>query len=135
MQGCPDLGENGLLENSRIIAFIATAVPDASKRFYNEILGLTLAEETPFAIVFETNNTVIRIQKTERVYPPPYTSLGWEVDSIAETVQTLSAMGVQFERYEGLEQDGLGVWNVPDGAKVAWFKDPDSNLLSLTQVA
>lgn len=122
------------LKNSKMVGFLATSRPDISKRFYNEILELTLIEETPYALVFESANAVIRIQKTEEVYPPPYTTIGWEVENIEFTVRALSESGVQFERYEGMEQDDRGVWDVPNGSKVAWFKDPDGNLLSLTQV-
>ncbi len=118
-----------------MIGFVATASPEQAKQFYGERLGLALVEETPFAIVFESGNTVIRVQITKQVQPPPYTSLGWEVGNIAETASALSDTGMQFEQFEGLKQDTLGVWNSPDGSKVAWFRDPDGNLLSLTQSA
>ena len=124
-----------MLENSMMVGFIATSMPELSKRFYKELLGLVLIEETPYAIVLESKNAIIRIQKTEQVFPPPYTSLGWEVENITGIVRSLSDSGVQFEMYEGLKQDQLGVWDVPGGSKVAWFKDPDGNLLSLTQTA
>jgi catechol 2,3-dioxygenase-like lactoylglutathione lyase family enzyme len=122
------------LKNSKMVGFLATSRSDIAKRFYDEILDLTLIEETPYALVFESVNAVIRIQKTEDVFPPPYTTIGWEVENIEFTVRALSDSGVQFERYEGMNQDDLGVWNIPNGSKVAWFKDPDGNLLSLTQV-
>ena len=122
-----------MLRNSTVVGFVATSMPELSKHFYNKVLGLTLLEESPFAIVFQANNTVIRVQKTEQAHPPPYTTLGWTVKNIAETVHALSAAGVQFEQYDGLEQDNTGLWNTPDGAAIAWFKDPDGNLLSLTQ--
>lgn len=123
-----------MLKHSKLICFVATARPVVSKQFYGEILGLTLLEETPFAIVFEAKNTIVRIQKTDQVHAPPYTTLGWEVDNISETVRALSGSGVLFQQFDGLDQDEIGVWNIPDGAKVAWFKDPDGNLLSLTQI-
>lgn len=124
-----------MLSNSRVVGFVATAMPEASKRFYAEVLGLTLVEDTPFAIVLASKNATIRVQKAGQVQPPPYTSLGWEVDDLVATARALAGSGVQFERFEGLEQDDSGIWNVPGGAKVAWFKDPDGNLLSLTQSA
>lgn len=122
-----------MLKNSKVVGFVATSNAKNSKHFYRECLGLTLVEETPFAIVFESNNAVIRVQKTDKVCPPPYTSLGWEVDNIDESVRTLSVSGVRFEHFDGLDQDELGVWGTPDGSRIAWFKDPDGNLLSLTQ--
>lgn len=124
-----------MLKNSRIVGFIATSMPEISKKFYSELLGLVLIEETPFAIVLESKNAIVRVQKTEQVCPPPYTSLGWQVEDITATVRSLSDTGLQFEQFEGLEQNELGVWDVPGGSRVAWFKDPDGNLLSLTQVA
>ena len=124
-----------MLNDSKVVGFVATSKPEISKHFYQETLGLTLIEESPYAIVFESSNTVIRIQKTEQVCPPPYTSLGWEVENLTETVRILSDSGVLFVKYDGLDQDKLGIWNISGGAKVAWFKDPDGNLLSLTQAA
>ena len=122
-----------MLKDSKLVGFVATSMPEVSKQFYEERLGLNLVEETSFAIVFESNNTFIRIQKTGKTHPPPYTSLGWEVEDIGVTARSLSDSGVQFEKFDGLEQDDLGVWNVPGGSKVAWFKDPDGNMLSLTE--
>jgi hypothetical protein len=63
----------------------------------------------------------------------PYTVLGWQVDDIAAAVRGLVAKGVKFERYFWMEQDDLGIWSAPSGAKVAWFKDRDGNLLSVGQ--
>lgn len=122
-----------MLKDAKLVGFVATSMPEVSKKFYEECLGLNLVEETSFAIVFESNNTFIRIQKTGKAHPPPYTSLGWEVEDIGVTARALSDSGVQFEQFDGLEQDDLGVWNVPAGSKVAWFKDPDGNMLSLTE--
>ncbi|MBX2884588.1 MAG: VOC family protein [Granulosicoccus sp.] len=122
-----------MLKHSKLVGFVATSKPESSRRFYGELLGLSLIEESPYAIVFESHDTIIRVQKTEQVFPPPYTSLGWEVENINEIVRSLSDAGVQFEQFQGLEQDAAGVWSVPNGSKVAWLKDPDGNLLSLTQ--
>ena len=66
--------------------------------------------------------------------PLAYTVLGWETSNIMETVKDLDNKGVQFELYSALPQDDLGIWTTPDGAKVAWFKDPDGNTLSITQM-
>ena len=122
-----------MLKNSKMVGFVATSRPEISKQFYEEILGLTLIEDTPFSIVFESGNATIRIQKTRQVRSPPNTSLGWEVANIELIVRALSDSGVRLEKFEGMEQDDLGVWSVPGGSRVAWFKDPDGNLLSLTQ--
>jgi catechol 2,3-dioxygenase-like lactoylglutathione lyase family enzyme len=122
-----------MLSTSPIIAFAATKDPQRARQFYEDVLGLGLVADEPFALVFDANGTSLRIQKVEQVSPPPYTTLGWQVDDIAEIARGLAVEGVSFERFEGLEQDELGVWTSPGGANVAWFRDPDANLLSLTQ--
>jgi hypothetical protein len=98
-------------------------------------LGLRLLADEPYALVFDTNGTMLRVQKVQQVTPAPYTALGWEVPDIYATVRELSKKHVAFERISipGSSQDELGVWTADDGTKVAWFKDPDGNTLSLTQ--
>ncbi|MHA1559447.1 MAG: VOC family protein [Alphaproteobacteria bacterium] len=120
---------------NRLIAFVATAKPAESRAFYSETIGLVFIEETEFSIVFASGETMLRIQKVSEVTIPPDTALGWEVDDIAGRVQDLTSKGAMFERLEGFPQDHDGIWSAPDGTKVAWFRDPDGNLLSLTQFA
>jgi catechol 2,3-dioxygenase-like lactoylglutathione lyase family enzyme len=115
------------------MAFVATSHAPRAKTFYAEVLGLDLLEDTPFALVFNANGTTLRVQKADAVVPAPYTILGWEVDNIRSVVRALVAKGVQFRRYEGMDQDPDGIWAAPGGAQVAWFADPDGNTLSLTQ--
>ena len=122
-----------MLASQPVIAFVATAAPAEALRFYRDVLGLALVEDSPFALVLEAGGTMVRVQKVERLAPQPFTALGWRVDDIAATIGELVARGVRFERFGFFEQDELGVWTTPDGAKVAWFKDPDGNTLSLTQ--
>jgi catechol 2,3-dioxygenase-like lactoylglutathione lyase family enzyme len=124
-----------MLANSELIAFGATTQPERAKSFYGSTLGLRLIADEPFAIVFDANGTMLRLQKANRHTPPPFTALGWRVDDMAAMVQKLLTAGVQLERFQGFEQDTTGVWTAPDGTKVAWFKDPDGNVLSLTQFA
>ena len=73
------------------------------------------------------------VQKVEQVNPLPYTALGFSVTDIVEKINSLTAKGVVFERYEFLQQDDLGIWTTPDGARIAWCKDPDGNVVSLTE--
>jgi hypothetical protein len=89
--------------------------------------------EDPFALVFDAHGTMLRVTNVAEVAAAQYTVLGWEVPNILAATKDLSAAGVKFERYPGLPQDELGIWTAPSGAKVAWFKDPDGNTLSLTQ--
>jgi len=76
---------------------------------------------------------MLRIQKVEQVQRLPYTALGWDVSDIRTTVRQLRLAGVVFQRYDGLDQDEDCIWRSPSGALVAWFEDPDGNILSLTQ--
>jgi catechol 2,3-dioxygenase-like lactoylglutathione lyase family enzyme len=122
-----------MLSEQAVMAFLATSNAAQARAFYTEVLGLALVSDTGFALVFDANGTMLRVQKVEVVAPHRYTALGWLVADIAATIAGLSSRGVTFERYEGLEQDALGVWQSPSGAQVAWFKDPDDNVLSLTQ--
>lgn len=121
-----------MLHTAAVIAFIATSDAERAKAFYRDTLGLSLVSDEPYALVFDLNGTMLRIQKAASHKPYPYTSLGWNVPDIAAAVDGLAARGVRFERFPGFEQDDRGIWQVPDGTRVAWFKDPDGNLLSLT---
>ena len=117
------------------MAFIPIADGARAKAFYGGVLGLSLIEETPFAIVYAGPGGDLRLAKTPEFTPQPFTLVGWVVADIAGEMQSLATKGVNFERYAHMEQDDYGVWTVPDGAKICWFKDPDGNLLSLTQPA
>ena len=121
------------LGSQKMMGFVATTDAGKAKAFYGGILGLRLVSEDGFALVFDVNGTMLRVQIVAAVVPHPYTSLGWAVGNIAALVGALSEVGVRFEVYAGMGQDAMGVWASPSGAKVAWFKDPDGNVLSLTQ--
>ena len=121
------------MTNSKIICFVATRDAASARRFYETTLGLKCVSEDAFAIVFDANGTMLRVQKVKELSPAQYTALGWEVADIAARIRVLSEKGVRFERFPGVPQDELGVWTSPSGAKVAWFKDPDGNTLSLTE--
>ena len=122
-----------MLGSADVIAFVATDDPAAARKFYAETLGLRLIADEEFALVFDANGTPLRIQKVRDHAPLPYTALGWKVANVHDAVSRLQARGVRFERFPWHPQDERGVWATPDGAKVACFKDPDGNLLSLTE--
>ena len=122
-----------MLAGDDLIAFVATGDPAGARAFYGDTLGLELVEETPFAVVFRAGATMLRVTIVDAVVAAPYTVLGWAVEDIAARVRELGERGVAFERYAGMEQDELGIWRSPSGARIAWFKDPDGNTLSLTQ--
>jgi catechol 2,3-dioxygenase-like lactoylglutathione lyase family enzyme len=122
-----------VLQNSDLIAFAPTTDPARARRFYGETLGLALVAHTEFALVFDAHGTMLRISDVHELAPAEHTILGWRVSDIVETVRGLAKAGVAFASYPWLNQDQLGVWTSPDGSRVAWFKDPDGNTLSLTQ--
>jgi catechol 2,3-dioxygenase-like lactoylglutathione lyase family enzyme len=123
------------LGQRNIIAFVTIANGERAKQFYRDTLGLRLVSDEAFALVFDANGVMLRLAKANQVMPAPGTVLGWNVPDIATAVTELKDAGVFFERFEGMAQDELGIWYPPSGAKVAWFKDPDGNLLSLTEFA
>jgi catechol 2,3-dioxygenase-like lactoylglutathione lyase family enzyme len=122
-----------MLGSRPIIGFVATTDSSRAQAFYGAKLGLRFIANDGFALVFESDETMIRVVKVDGFVPAPYTILGWQVEAIQATVAVLRERGVVFERYTGLEQDKLAIWTAPGGAQVAWFKDPDGNLLSISQ--
>ena len=119
-----------------VVAFVPSRNPTKARAFYEGVLGLRFVSEDPFAVVFDANGVMIRVANVSSVKgfkPAPFTILGWLVDDIGKVVKGLNKIGVEFERFPWMEQDKLGVWNSPSGAKIAWFKDPEGNVLSVTQ--
>jgi catechol 2,3-dioxygenase-like lactoylglutathione lyase family enzyme len=122
------------LSKYNIIGFISIVNVPRAIAFYRDILGLRLvSEEPPFAVVFDANGIMLRLGMAKELPPAHGTVLGWQVPEIAATVKNLGQTGVRFEHYGGMDQDELGIWTSPSGAKVAWFKDPDGNILSVTE--
>ncbi len=122
------------LDEHPIVAFIASGDPVRAKHFYGETLGLRLAsDELPFALVFDAHGTMLRVTVVKEVKAAAYTVLGWHVTDISAAADGLREAGVQFERYPGMQQDELGIWTSPGGSKIAWFKDPDGNTLSISE--
>jgi catechol 2,3-dioxygenase-like lactoylglutathione lyase family enzyme len=124
----------GLAENSPV-AFIPTTKPEAARAFYEKTLGLRFESADEFAIVFRVGaaNIMLRVTIVPELTPLPFTIFGWQVDDIVARVTDLAAKGVEFTRYGFLEQDERAIWSAPGGTKVAWFRDPDGNTLSLSQ--
>lgn len=122
-----------MLDTCQIAAFVATADAERSRKFYEKTLGLKLVSDEEYAVVFDTNGTTLRIQKVQTVEPNSYTALGWHVPDIEAMVDELVGRGVVFEMFDGFGQDPRGIVTFPNGARVAWFKDPDGNILSLDQ--
>ena len=125
--------KESILGTQQLVAFVATRDPSRAKKFYRDILGLPLVSEDEFALVFDTAGTMLRVTRVQEVAAAKYTVLGWRVRDIVTTAKDLQKVHVTLERYPGMQQDELGIWNSPSGARVAWFKDPDGNTLSITQ--
>lgn len=122
------------LAKYQLIAFATIVDVERAKHFYRDVLGLNLvSEEPPFALIFDANGTMLRWGMAKKLPEAHGTVLGWQVPEIDVAVKELLECGIQFERFEGLEQDDKGIWTSPSGAKVAWFRDPDGNILSLSQ--
>lgn len=119
------------LHAENLVAFGATSDAPRALRFYAETLGLRLVVDDPFALVFDANGTELRLQKVPDVMPPNYTVLGWRVRDLGAVIDALVAQGVTMERFPGMPHDERGVWRAPSGTSLAWFRDPDGNLLSL----
>jgi len=122
-----------MLLEPKITAFIPTKQVEKSKQFYSNVLGLNLVSEDAYGIEFESNGCFLRIAIVHELKPYPFTVLGFKICDIESHVKSLIVKGVKFEKYDGLAHDNLGIWTSPSKAKVAWFKDPDGNLLSLTE--
>src|ERR1700756_23081 len=122
-----------MLNSAKIIAFVPIRDSKKSRPFYEETLGLGFVSDSPFALVMNANGTMVRLAKMPNFTPASFTIMGWEVSAIEQAVTELFGKGVRFEQFPGLPQDELGIWTAPTGDKVAWFKDPDGNILSISQ--
>jgi len=123
-----------MLNNANIKAFVPTTKPDEAKVFYKDILGLKLLSEDGYALEFEANGILVRISIVPELKPHAFTILGWNVPDISSTIKSLNEKGVECKKYDFMEQGSLGIWTSPNGSKVAWFNDPDGNVLSLTEI-
>ncbi|MBM1106949.1 VOC family protein [Aurantibacter crassamenti] len=122
-----------MLKEPTITAFLPTSKTEQSKQFYINTLGLKLVSENIYALEFEGKGAFLRITVVEKFNPHPFTVLGFKIKEIESQVKSLNKKGVKFERYNYFDQDELGIWIAPSKAKIAWFKDPDGNLISLTE--
>jgi len=124
-----------MLSDAPLMAFIPVTDPAAARRFYETTLGLDVVEESTNAVVVDAMGTMLRLTPVGDLLVQPFTIAGWQVRDIGRVVDGLSALGVAFTRYEGMNQDDRGIWTTPGGDRVAWFTDPDGNTLSLTSFA
>jgi catechol 2,3-dioxygenase-like lactoylglutathione lyase family enzyme len=118
---------------AQVVTFVPTKNFKPAQKFYESTLGLPLIAKDKFALMFEVGGTRIRIAKVAEFEPAPFTILGWRVASAKDAVAAMTQRGVVFERFPGMTQDESGIWTAPSGARVAWFKDPDGNMLSVSE--
>lgn len=122
-----------MLAASKLIGFVPTKDSKRSREFYEGKLGFQFVSDDQFALVMQAGDSMIRIAKAGNFTPAQYTVMGWEVTEIEAIVKWLNGRGVVFEKYPFVQDRELGIWTTPNGDKVAWFKDPDGNVLSLSQ--
>jgi catechol 2,3-dioxygenase-like lactoylglutathione lyase family enzyme len=122
-----------VLARATLIAFVPTTDLERSHAFYGGTLGLRRVEASAFANAYDAAGTALRVTRVDELAPHPFTVLGWHVEDIAAAVADLRARAVVFVRYPGMDQDADDAWTSPSGARIAWFRDPDDNTLSLTQ--
>jgi catechol 2,3-dioxygenase-like lactoylglutathione lyase family enzyme len=122
-----------MLGTINIVAFVPTRDSEKARWFYEGVLGLRFVKDDGFTLVLDANGIMVRVAKAPEFKPAAFTILGWQVSGIEKVVAALHDRGVHFERFGFLEQDKLGIWTAPSGDKVAWFKDPDGNVLSISE--
>jgi catechol 2,3-dioxygenase-like lactoylglutathione lyase family enzyme len=122
-----------MLAASKMMGFVPTTDAKKARAFYEGKLGFEFVSDDPFALVVKAGDTMIRVAKAQNFAPAPYTVLGWEVADIGKVVAWLNQQGVTLEKYPFIQDQELGIWTTPNGDKVAWFKDPDGNVLSVSQ--
>jgi catechol 2,3-dioxygenase-like lactoylglutathione lyase family enzyme len=124
-----------VLETSEAVAFLPTEDLDRAELFFHGVLNLELMSRSPYASVFQVGGATLRVTKVDGLRPQPFTVFGWLVADLRTVIRELRGKETDMLRYEGLTQDDDGVWTTPNGDLVAWFHDPDANVLSLTQLA
>lgn len=122
-----------MLDSARMVGFIPTEDYDRAREFYESKLGFQFVTLDQYALVMSTGKNMIRIAKLKGLTPAQYTVLGWEVENIEAIVTWLMERGVVFAEYPFIQDRELRIWTTPNGDRVAWFKDPDGNVLSVSQ--
>jgi predicted enzyme related to lactoylglutathione lyase len=123
-----------MLGDKNLKAFVSTIDAKRAKTFYRDALGLTFLSEDQYALEFDANGTLLRVTIVPELNPQGFTVLGWNVPDISDMIKLLNKKEIVCNQYDFLEQDDLGIWTAPGGSKVAWFNDPDGNILSLTEI-
>ncbi len=126
--------ESAMMDSARLIGFARVTDYAKARAFYEGVLGLQFVSQDDFALVMRSGSNMIRLSRSKGFAPGDSTILGWEVAGVERAAAELSKQGVAFEKYPWVnDPTGLGIWTAPNGDKVAWFKDPDGNILSISE--
>ena len=121
-----------MLEQGKMVGFVFTTDYERARSFYEGKLGFRFVSQDGHALVLHTGKNLIRIAKLPEFTAQRGTVLGWEVENVEATVNELTKKGVTIEKYPWVADKETGIWATPNGDKVAWFKDPDGNVLSVS---
>lgn len=122
-----------MLAGQQATAVVPTTDAGRARLFYGTTLALPFVEDDGYAVVFDCGGTSLRVTRVDALTPQPFTIFGWWVDDLDDTMRSLRTSGVNFSRYDHLAQDESDVWTAPDGTRMAWFTDPDGNVLSIRE--
>ena len=122
-----------MLGSAKMIGFVPTKDYEKARAFYEGKLGFTFVSLDQFALVMRAGAHMVRIVRMPDFTPLQGTILGWEVADVPRMAAWLRERGVAIEKYPFVLDQEFGIWTTPDGNKVAWFKDPDGNVLSISQ--
>jgi catechol 2,3-dioxygenase-like lactoylglutathione lyase family enzyme len=124
-----------MLADSKLMGFIFTRDYNNARAFYEGKLGLQFISQDQYALALKAGEHMIRITKIPDFVPARATVLGWQVQDIGAVVAWLKERGVILEDFPFIQDRKLGIWSAPGGDRIAWFKDPDGNVLSVSQHA
>ncbi|MGB7680289.1 MAG: VOC family protein [Candidatus Acidiferrales bacterium] len=122
-----------MLETGKMAGFVLTKDYEKAREFYAGKLGFEFVSLDQYALVVRVGGHAVRIVKMPNFTPLQSTVLGWEVGDIEAVVAWLARRGVATEKYPFVQDRERGIWTAPGGDRVAWFKDPDGNVLSVSQ--
>jgi catechol 2,3-dioxygenase-like lactoylglutathione lyase family enzyme len=121
-----------MLRNTDAVATLGVKDLGVATRFYEETLGLSRAgTEDNESIVLKSGDTAINVYRSRFAGTNKATALTWAVDDVDDVVRTLKGKGVKFEHYDLPDTRRDGDVHISGDIKVAWFKDPDGNILSV----
>jgi catechol 2,3-dioxygenase-like lactoylglutathione lyase family enzyme len=122
-----------MLASMKMVGFLLTKDYEKARAFYESTLGFEFVSLDQFALVMQAGKSMIRIVKVPTFTALPSTVLGWQVDDVEKIVDWLVKRGVVFDKYPFVQDKERGIWTAPGGSKIAWFKDPDGNVLSVSE--